>query len=284
MKKIGHMGTLDPDACGVLPVGVGQATRLTEYYSAQDKTYLATLILGVSTNTQDASGQVLTSRNVDLSPGELAQALEHFCGDIWQIPPMYSAVHHEGRRLYELARSGVVVERAPRLVRINGLRMLRWREGEHPQADLEVICSKGTYIRTLCHDIGAYIGCGGHMAELWRTRVGPWTLQEAWTLEDVARDAERGDYGFLQEMGWGLPLPITHIDPWRIRGFTQGLATMCQASQFDSNQVDAHEECVVQVRCQGVFLGIGKWRHDSLYPVKVMADAYSLHDEDEEGQ
>ncbi|MCL1853240.1 MAG: tRNA pseudouridine(55) synthase TruB [Peptococcaceae bacterium] len=275
LKKIGHMGTLDPEAQGVLPVGVGQATRLTEYYGTLNKTYRAALVLGVTTDTQDATGRVLTERRAGVMRGDLERTLSCFRGDLWQIPPMYSAVRHQGRRLYELARDGIEVEREARPVRIDVLRLLAWQDGEQPRADLEVICSKGTYIRTLCHDIGAHLGCGGHMAELWRTRVGCWTLEDAWSLEKIALSFENGDWGFLQEMGWGLPLPRVEIAATRRQAFANGLATrkievQDSGCEEGGGEVARQEEEVVQVYCQGAFVGIGRWRGECLYPVKVM--------------
>ncbi|MCL1917363.1 MAG: tRNA pseudouridine(55) synthase TruB [Peptococcaceae bacterium] len=287
MKKIGHMGTLDPEAQGVLPVGVGQATRLTEYYSVQGKTYRATLTLGVVTDTQDGAGRVLETRRANVSREELEGVLPRFTGDLMQVPPMYSAVHHKGRRLYELARSGVTVEREARPVQVEVLRLLEWQGGEQPRASLEVACSKGTYIRTLCHDIGAHLGCGGHMSELWRIRVGCWRLEEAWTLEEIARCVDAGEYGFLQEMGYGLPLPKVEIPVSRRRAFAHGLATQCPAFQYDYDGRCGHtaDRCLdgggnqgthVQVYCQGAWMGIGRWQRGCLYPVKVMVSAEGM--------
>ncbi|MCL1790782.1 MAG: tRNA pseudouridine(55) synthase TruB [Peptococcaceae bacterium] len=274
LKKIGHMGTLDPGAQGVLPVGVGQATRLTEYYGTLDKTYRTKLVLGVTTDTQDATGRVLAKGCVDVTKEDLEKALACFRGDLWQIPPMHSAVHHHGRRLYELARDGVEVPREARPIRVEKLRLLAWADGEQPRADLEVVCSKGTYIRTLCHDIGAHLGCGGHMSELWRTRVGCWTLEEAWSLEDIARTFEEGERGFLQEMGWGLPLPRVELAPARLRAFANGLNTR-GVGVTGTPGVTGPPDVTgppgeVQVFCQGTFLGIGRWRDEGLQPVKVM--------------
>ena len=180
---IGHGGTLDPMASGVLPVCVGAATRLFDYIIDKQKTYVAELQLGVVTDTQDATGAVVETRSVNVTEADVRAALPRFIGEIRQTPPMYSAIKRGGKRLYELARRGESVEVAPRACRVDDVRLTaslgngRYR--------LEVDCGKGVYIRTLCHDIGAYLGCGGHMAALARTRAGVFTLENALTLEEV---------------------------------------------------------------------------------------------------
>lgn len=181
-RRIGHSGTLDPMATGVLAVFVGRATRAVEFCTADEKEYLATLRLGLVTNTQDIWGEACAYSDASPSDAALSAALEAFTGDIFQIPPMYSAVKIGGKKMYELARKGLSVERPPRPVTIHELSLLR-REGMDVQ--LRVVCSKGTYIRTLCHDIGAYLGCGGCMAALRRTRCGSFTLSQAQPLSAV---------------------------------------------------------------------------------------------------
>jgi len=188
-KRVGHGGTLDPMATGVLPVFVGRATRAVEFAENGDKEYAASLRLGAVTNTQDATGEVLEERPVNVTKERLEEVLARFRGDILQVPPMYSAVKVNGKKLYELARKGKEVERKPRPVAIHELELLGWPDaGEDFQ--LRVRCSKGTYIRTLCHDIGQALGCGGCMSGLRRTMAAGYTLAEAVTLEDVQ---ERGE-------------------------------------------------------------------------------------------
>ena len=166
-RRIGHGGTLDPLATGVLPVFVGSATKAVEFAEKGDKEYLAGLRLGVETNTQDITGQVLSTRPVTAGQAELEGALPAFTGPIMQVPPMYSAIKRNGQKLYELARAGKEVHRDPRPVTIHALTLLgRTEEGDYL---LRVRCSKGTYVRTLCHDIGAALGCGGCMSSLRRT-------------------------------------------------------------------------------------------------------------------
>ena len=182
-KRVGHAGTLDPMATGVLPVFVGRATRAVDFVAEGEKEYIATLRLGLVTDTQDTTGTVLEQNPV---PADARQKLEailpRFTGEIEQVPPMYSAIKIRGKKLYELARKGVEVERKPRTVTIHALEVV---DGSDSDFTLRVVCSKGTYIRTLCHDIGQALGCGGTMAQLRRTRVGQFALEDAVALEDL---------------------------------------------------------------------------------------------------
>lgn len=188
-KRVGHGGTLDPMATGVLPVFVGRATRAVEFAENSDKEYIAGLRLGLVTNTQDATGETLEEREALVTGEALEAALARFRGEIAQVPPMYSAVKINGKKLYELARKGKEVERKPRSVTIHALELLgRPEAGEDFQ--LRVRCSKGTYVRTLCHDIGQALGCGACMSSLRRTVAAGYTLADAVTLEQVQ---ERGE-------------------------------------------------------------------------------------------
>ena len=173
-KRVGHAGTLDPMANGVLPVFVGRATRAVEFAAEGEKEYVASLRLGTTTNTQDTTGQVVEERPFLGTQADLEEVLSRFRGDIFQIPPMYSAIKVGGKKLYELARKGREVERPPRPVTIHSLTL----EGRDGAGDylLRVRCSKGTYVRTLCHDIGQALGCGGCMSALRRTMACDFTL------------------------------------------------------------------------------------------------------------
>ena len=187
-RRVGHAGTLDPMATGVLPVFVGRATRAVEFASESEKEYIAGLKLGVVTNTQDTTGQVVEERPVEADRADLEGALAAFRGEITQIPPMYSALKRDGKKLYELARAGKEVERAPRPVTIHALEVV---EQTGPNCyTLRVRCSKGTYVRTLCHDIGQALGCGGTMYALRRTQAAGFTLDQAVTLEAVQASAD----------------------------------------------------------------------------------------------
>lgn len=188
-RRIGHSGTLDPMATGLLVVFVGRATRAVEFAEGHDKRYLAALRLGVSTDTQDTTGNVLRKRPVNVSEAELRSALSHFTGEIMQIPPMYSAIKVNGKRLYEIARKGGEVERAARSVSIYGIDLVG-RSGEDYL--LDVRCSKGTYIRTLCNDIGEALQCGGCMSSLRRTEAGGFSVDKAVTIGEVQRLADEG--------------------------------------------------------------------------------------------
>lgn len=182
-KRVGHGGTLDPMATGVLPVFVGRATRAVEFFEAAEKEYVAHLRLGVTTNTQDTEGDILAEVPHSLEKPDIEAVLPRFLGDISQIPPMFSAIKIGGKKLYELARQGKEVERKARKIHIFELEVgEKNAEGDFP---LRVHCSKGTYVRTLCHDVGQALGCGGCMAQLRRTKAGCFTLSQAHTMEEI---------------------------------------------------------------------------------------------------
>ena len=190
-RRIGHGGTLDPMATGVLPVFVGRATRGVEFFEHAEKTYETELLLGIATDTEDTTGTVLFRREVSVTPGQLTAVLERFRGEIMQIPPMYSALKVNGQKLCDLARKGRQVERQPRPVTVHELTLLS-REGDTLR--LRVRCSKGTYIRTLCADIGEALGCGGCMQALRRTQAGEYTIAEAVPLQQLLEAAEPETY------------------------------------------------------------------------------------------
>ena len=190
-KKIGHTGTLDPDAVGVLPVCLGRATKLCDMLTDKDKVYEAVMLLGVETDTQDTTGQILKSSETDeITEEQVRAAVLDFVGDYNQVPPMYSALKINGKKLYELAREGKTVERKSRRVQIHGICIL---EMNLPHVRMEVDCSKGTYIRTLCHDIGEKLQVGGCMEELERTKVGRFLKEDAVTLDEVRQKMEQGE-------------------------------------------------------------------------------------------
>ena len=225
-KKIGHTGTLDPDATGVLPVCLGKATKLCDLIGDWDKTYRAVLLLGRETDTEDLSGKILRESEVKISPTEISEILLSYEGSYDQIPPMYSAKKQKGKKLYELARQGIVVERQPSRVYIHDIQI----QSVHlPYVEFEVTCSKGTYIRSLCRDVGQKAGCGGCMASLVRTRVSDFSLKDAMTLsqletlyqEDALMDYVRPidsifpDYPFLTvEAGGNRLLMNGNSIPW----------------------------------------------------------------------
>ncbi|MEE8408438.1 MAG: tRNA pseudouridine(55) synthase TruB [Myxococcota bacterium] len=190
-KKVGHTGTLDPVATGVLPLVLGRATKVARYLTGGDKTYLATVCLGKTTDTLDSAGEVLEEKPVVATEAELREVIMSFVGEIEQIPPMYSAKKVDGKRLYELARLGVEIEREAKKVTVRRIDIERI---ELPEFTIDVICSAGTYLRAMAHDIGQRLGCGGYLKELRRTAAGPFTIDDAVTIEaleaapDEARD------------------------------------------------------------------------------------------------
>ena len=186
-RRIGHSGTLDPMATGVLAVFLGRGTRAVELCENDEKEYVADLLLGIVTNTQDITGEVLEQHSVEVSRQQLEAVLEQFLGPQQQIPPMYSAVKIGGKKLYELARKGQSVERKPRSIVIHELELCDF---DGKTARIRVVCSKGTYIRTLCHDIGAALGTGGCLSSLRRTRAGRFAIDDCVTMEQIqqARD------------------------------------------------------------------------------------------------
>lgn len=188
-KKIGHTGTLDPQAEGVLPVCLGNATKLCDILTDKKKEYVATLLLGVTTDTQDMTGTVQKQSDVAADEESVQKVMESFVGKSMQIPPMYSALKVNGKKLYELAREGKVVEREARPIEIYELEILSMKL---PEVEIRVLCSKGTYIRTLCADIGDRLGCGGCMKSLLRTKVEDFCLENAHTLSQIEEIRDRG--------------------------------------------------------------------------------------------
>lgn len=188
-KKIGHTGTLDPDAVGVLPICLGSGTKLCDMLTDTGKEYRAILLLGKETDSQDSSGKLLGQWEVNISEQEAKEAVMSFLGDYEQIPPMYSAIKVNGKKLYQLAREGKEVERKPRKVQIHDLEI---ENMELPRITIRIGCSKGTYIRTLCHDIGRKLGCGGIMEFLERTKAGGFLVKDALPLAEIERLREEG--------------------------------------------------------------------------------------------
>ena len=189
-RRIGHSGTLDPLATGLLVVFIGRATRAVEFAEADRKEYVAGLRLGMNTDTQDITGRIISKETDIPDEPEVRIAIERFRGELEQIPPMYSAVKIGGKKLYELARKGESIERKPRHITIFGLEITGRSDNDYI---LDVVCSKGTYIRTLCHDIGAALGCGGCMSSLRRTKSGVYSVDNAYTIAEIQEAADRGE-------------------------------------------------------------------------------------------
>ena len=189
MKKVGHTGTLDPMATGVLPILVGSATRFADYLPSGDKRYTALIKLGFATDTYDTTGEIISQREVNCNFEEIENALMSFKGEINQVPPMYSAVQKDGVRMYELARKGIEVERAPRKITVYSIKILDYDEGEN-ELTVDIKCSKGTYIRSLAYDLGEKLGCGACLSGLRRTMACGFKLDDCYSLEELQEYAE----------------------------------------------------------------------------------------------
>lgn len=261
VPKVGHGGTLDPDATGVLPILVGEATKLSAFLADLDKEYLATVTLGVVTDTQDASGRVLERREVPpVAAGRLEEVLRGFVGEITQVPPMYSALHHGGRRLYEIAREGGEVERRPRRVLVHAIAV---ESLSRSGFTMRVRCGKGTYIRTLAADVGEVLGCGASLAELVRTRVGPFDLAAAVPWGDL-REARRADALWARLLPIDAPLqalPRVTLDAGGVPGFLHGRAVPASVPAPGLLRVYAPD---------GAFLGLGVGLEGAVKPQRLV--------------
>jgi len=193
IKKVGHAGTLDPSATGILIICLDKACKRASSFMSTDKVYEAEMVFGITTDSGDSDGAVLTNKPAAVDKKNLAETIKMFVGDIEQIPPMVSALHHKGQRLYDLARQGITVDRPPRKIRINSIDLLSFETGPNPKARIRVDCSKGTYIRTLCEDIGAKLGTGAYESQLIRTRSGKFTIEDSHTLEEIEKLYNNGE-------------------------------------------------------------------------------------------
>jgi tRNA pseudouridine synthase B (EC 4.2.1.70) len=264
--KVGHIGTLDPGVAGVLPICIGKATRIAEYLSQQGKFYRAEITFGITTDTQDGYGKVTKTTQPFLNKADILKIIPCFTGLVRQLPPMYSAVRHKGKHLYEYARQGFEIERASRTVDITCINLLRWLDGEYPQAVLDIECSKGTYIRTLCHDLGEALGCGAFMSYLLRLRSGPFGIMESWTLEEIGYCSEQDSTTFLIPINSCLDLPKVSLLPKRAKAFCHGLPTWAD----EVTGPLGNDGTFVQVFEGKDLLGIGVWRENCMYPHKVL--------------
>lgn len=253
MKKIGHTGTLDPEAEGVLPVVLGKATKLVDLLTDKQKTYEALVHLGIETDTQDMTGKILAECPVNVTEEDVRNVIKGFLGEQQQVPPMYSALKVDGKKLYELAREGITIERKARTVYFYEIDV---RQIEMPYVRISVTCSKGTYIRTLCHDIGQKLGCGACMEELLRTRSGNFCLEDSMTLAQV-EDAVKN--GTIEER-------ITQIsqvlgDYPKILCSPQGDRLLANGNAIPAGLTDRqhHDGWVRMCDSQGEFKGIYQW-------------------------
>ena len=238
-KKIGHTGTLDPDAEGVLPVCFGSATKLCEFLTDKNKEYIAVMKLGIETDTQDTTGTILDKREVLVSEEEILKTISSFQGEQTQIPPMYSAVKVNGKKLYELAREGIEIERSARKITVHKIEVLSI-DGD--EVKLKVLCSKGTYIRTICHDIGKKLGCNAAMSSLVRSRSGDFDIENAITLKEVealVKSDELGRYCITTEQVFSKLKRIStkpEFDKFLMNGNVLGLEQTASESLFEPNE------------------------------------------------
>ena len=266
MKKIGHTGTLDPDAEGVLPVALGKATKLVDLITDKEKTYEAVMRLGVVTDTQDMTGTILSqTEQISLTEQKVKEAAESFLGEQLQIPPMYSALKVNGKKLYELAREGKTVERKPRPVHFYQIEIL---EMNLPLVRYRVVCSKGTYIRTLCHDMGEKLGCGAAMESLVRTKVGKFELKDAITL---AQAEEAVKSGAIQDKVLGIEEILGEYS--RICCKKEGDRLLANGNPLPQGVVSGCEKQGWIRMCSsgGAFAGVYQWdeRRFLYFPVKM---------------
>lgn len=281
-KKIGHTGTLDPEASGVLPVCLGSATKLCDLLTEKDKEYRAVMLLGCETDTQDTTGAILSEHEVAASEEEVRNAVLSFAGAYDQIPPMYSALKVNGQKLCDLARAGKVVERKSRPVTIHSIEI---EEISLPRVTMKVACSRGTYIRTLCHDIGQKLGCGGAMEKLVRTRSGRFGLEQAYKLSEIQRLSEEGR---LSEILMPVEMVFAGLGAVWVTGSGQKLLENGNPLECRHVSVpDAKESGAAALRCafedgtqvrvydeSGHFTGVYAWRkaEDRFKPVKMFLE------------
>ena len=256
-RRIGHSGTLDPLATGLLAVFAGRATRAVSFAESHDKRYTAGLRLGLRTDTQDISGNVISKGQTDVKDEELDRVLSCFVGEIEQTPPMYSAVRVNGKRLYELARKGIEVERKPRKITVYSIERKGRKSGD---IVLDIKCSKGTYIRTLCSDIGEMLGCGACMSALRRTEAGMFSVENAYTLDEVIREAEIGDVSSLL-----LPTETIFSEYERITVSASAEAKVRNGNPVSFSAPDGTYRVCSQ---QGEFLALGKCEDGIMKTIK----------------
>jgi tRNA pseudouridine55 synthase len=252
-KKVGHTGTLDPEATGVLVACVGKATKLSGFLMATSKEYIAEMQLGIRTDSQDSTGKIVSrTNNINVTREQVEQVLGKLTGEINQIPPMVSAVRHHGKKLYELARKGQEVKREPRKVKIYSLELLKF---EPPKIAFKVECSKGTYIRTLCSDIGEMVGCGAHQASLIRTRTGPFKIDNSLTLDELENLPSPEEKIIPPEKALSF-LPEVKVKKW-FRRFIAKNAELTSADIIKKPDL-AGGETVRITDPEGVLLAVGK--------------------------
>ncbi|MCL5036484.1 MAG: tRNA pseudouridine(55) synthase TruB [Chloroflexi bacterium] len=272
-KKVGHLGTLDPLASGVLPVAIGRATRLIGYVRKEPKIYRAEFILGITTDTDDLEGEILKKADVpDFAESLILLTLEQFKGKIMQRPPLFSAVHHNGRRLYQLARRGESVEPETRAVELFRIELLRW---EKPKIELEIECGSGFYVRSLARDVGEKLGCGACLASLERTRSGPFSIEDSYSVEDLAgmEDGEELEKAVISPEDILKNLPSVIVD----KAGEDALAYGIRISAPENFNVP-EGEAVMLLNESNKILAVGKINTDEIAPLRVFVEPYKRGD------
>lgn len=260
-KRVGHTGTLDPTAAGVLPVCVGRATRAAEYVLQMDKSYRAEITLGAATDTEDASGRITAEKDVPpLDEHTVSGVLSQFLGPVWQCPPMYSAVRSKGLRLYELARRGEYVAREARLINIYRLQLLELSAG---RIVFDVTCSRGTYVRTLCVSIAEKLGTCGHLSSLLRTAVGPFLLAKAYTVKELDTLAANGRLG---EVLLPVDTALQHLPACILK--TDSAAMITTGRPVPAEKLPENSLCRLYHE-SGRFLAVARYSGKQLHPEKV---------------
>ncbi|MFC1902098.1 tRNA pseudouridine(55) synthase TruB [Chloroflexota bacterium] len=255
-RRVGHAGTLDPAATGVLPVCLGRGTRLVEFLVDTTKTYRARIELGVATDTYDGEGKITQQGDASsISRGQLESALDSFRGSIRQIPPMYSAVKHQGQPLYKLARSGICVERKSRPAQVHRLEIIDWQS---PVATLEIECGKGTYVRSLAHDLGQSLGCGAHLKSLIRTRCGLFDINDAVSISQLE---EAFRYGYWHHLIYPVDIVLRHYNAIVVSDATEDIIRKGGSLVLENHGNSAENGCPGQDHCRaytrdGRFLGV----------------------------
>ena len=264
-EKAGHTGTLDPLATGLLPVCFGEATKFSNALLDADKTYVASLKLGQTTTTADAEGEIISERAVDFTDADLARALEMFRGEISQLPPMHSALKHQGIPLYEYIRKGITIEREPRRVVIHELNV-NSRDGD--SMEISVRCSKGTYVRTLAEDIGEALGCGAHLTALRRTAIAHLSLADAWNLEQLAAMSDEARDACVLPLTTLMPdMPRLSLDETQVRRISQG-----QRLSIDTGLPDGK----IALYGPDGFVGVGMQQGRRIAPDRLLSAAAKL--------
>ncbi len=267
-RQVGHAGTLDPIATGVLPLCLGNATKLSEFLTAEEKEYRLVCRFGIETDTQDITGETIALKPVeDLSLAQIEAVLPRFRGEIQQIPPMVSAKRHQGKRLYDLARQGVEVEREPVNVTVLDLEVIGYSA---PDLEIRVLCSKGTYVRTLCHDIGREVGCGGVMASLVRTRCGPLSAADSVDAA-LLRDPESIQQHLLSPDAVLTKFPAVTIQDNEVKSWMTGRSI--RSGAILSTSADYDRDALLRIKSRdGRLVGLGKSMFDSAQVARLGGD------------